>query len=165
MGSNIAVNLPRELRRESTPPRYRWRAIIWFIFGLIILSLGIYFGPQTVTYCRLRPLVLRPPDSPPRGWNSLPRPLPDTTASAAEGSSLSYYGYRFEVPWKDVDTVRNEGRWVEVQFKTRQVVTFTNPDYLQQNPINIHGDAASGLRITQSEINRIIQSFGPSPGN
>jgi len=103
---------------------------------LFILAAGIYFGPQTVAYWRLRPLVLSPSDSPPRGWSSVPRPLTDTSVSPSEGTVLSYYGYRFEVPWTGRDKESNEGRWVKVSFKKGQAIRFTNPAFFQDNPIS-----------------------------
>jgi len=117
----------------------RWRsplAFVWCAFGIVLLAGGIYFGPQTVTYFRLRPLLLTSTDYPPRGWSSVPRPLADTKVSTAEVSILSFYGYRFEVPWKEIDKEWNDGRTVRVRFKTGETVTFNNPEYSQNNPIN-----------------------------
>jgi hypothetical protein len=91
-----------------------------------------------LTYCRLRSLVLRPSDIPPRGWDSAPERLADTKASTADGSTLEYYGYRFEVPWKGIDRDSNEGRAFEVRFKTGQVIRFLNPEFFQDDPINNH---------------------------
>jgi hypothetical protein len=80
-------------------------------------------------------MLFRPNDAPPRGWSSIPRPLTDTAISIADGTTLSYYGYTFEVPWKDIDKERNEGSTVEVLFKTGQVIKFNNPSYFNSNPI------------------------------
>jgi hypothetical protein len=101
--------------------------------------LGVYFIPQTIAYYKLRPMLFRPPDAPPRGWNSVPRPLSDTASSMAEGITVSYYGYSFDVPWKEIDkqwTQWNKGRTVKVLFKTGQVVKFNNPEYFDESPIN-----------------------------
>jgi hypothetical protein len=263
--SNKVVALPAK-RRQAKKPRHQHtgRVFILYTFALIILMAGIYFGPQTVTYWRLRLAVLRPSDTPPKGWSSVPKPLAQSAASASEGTVLSYYGHRFEVPWKDRDREWDEGRWIRVSFKTGQTIIFINPAF-QHNPISaqvardeafvpsirgskyqqykavisatpsqwspfrsrkgfarvrllleikgllfehnevvpdifsfetksyrgfeisglshdwqdvmlnlfdltdhwfqisILGDARSGVRITQSEINRLIQSFGPAP--
>jgi hypothetical protein len=104
---------------------------------LIILVAGAYFGPQSVTYWRWRSagLLRRPSDSPPRGWSSVPRPLDDVSVSSAEGTVLSYFGYRFEVPWKDPEKGLNEGRWAQVTFKSGQTVRAINPTISQDNPI------------------------------
>jgi hypothetical protein len=119
-------------------PRRRGVIFVWCAVGLIILSSSVYFGPQMLTYCRLRSLVLRPSDIPPRGWDSAPERLADTKASTADGSTLEYYGYRFEVPWKGIDRDSNEGRAFEVRFKTGQVIRFLNPEFFQDDPINNH---------------------------
>lgn len=125
----------QEKRRES---RYIGYAF-WCTFALIVLAVGVYFGPQTIAYWELRSVVSpRSSDIPPRGWSSVPRPLTDTTVSPAEGTVLSYYGYKFEVPWPDRDKERNEGRWVEVTFKSGQTIRFTNPAFFQDNPISGH---------------------------
>jgi len=107
--------------------RHRLRTEYVFVgctIALLALVAGIYFGPQTVSYWRLRPFVMRPCDQPPRGWCSV----------------LSHYGYRFEVPWKDCDQEFDEGRWFQVNFKTGQVVRFINP-VPQENPISGHVSA------------------------
>jgi hypothetical protein len=114
--------------------------------ALLILAAGIYFGPQTLTYWRLRPDVTRPCDQPPRGWCSVPRPLEPTATSAAQGSVLSYYGYKFEIPWKDRDKEVNDGQWIEITFKTGQSVRFLNPALFQYNPIS--GHISQGLKET-----------------
>ncbi|HKI11994.1 MAG TPA: hypothetical protein VKA02_07765 [Candidatus Acidoferrum sp.] len=118
----------------------------------IVLASGAYFGPQTISYCRLRSTVFRPPDSSPRGWSSAPRPLDDAIASTAKGSVLSYYGYRFEVPWDDIDKEWDEGRTVRIRFKTGQVIRFSNPEYFQDNPVNSH--------VAQDDADYFTQAFG-----
>ncbi len=117
-------------------PRRHLRIFVWGMSASIALVLGIYFGPQTITYCGLRPSILRAPDVPPRGWRSVPRPLADNRVSAAEGTALSYYGYRFEVPWKEIDKEWNEGSSVKVLFKSGQVIRFNNPEFFDWDPIN-----------------------------
>jgi hypothetical protein len=81
-------------------------------------------------------MLLRSPDAPPRGWSSVPQPLTDTVVSMAEGTTLSYYGYSFDVPWRAIDKERNEGRAVELFFKTGQTIRFYNPEYSDRNPID-----------------------------
>jgi len=108
----------------------------WSIFTAVIIALGAYFGPQSITYRRLRPFLVRPNNSPPRGWSSVPQELTDTTASMAKGATISFYGYRFDVPWKEIDKQWNEGRSVKVLFKTGQVLRFNNPEYFDWSPIN-----------------------------
>jgi hypothetical protein len=92
--------------------------------------MGAYFVPQTITYYQLRPMLLRPIDDPPRGWSSLPQPITDTTASTADGTTISYYGLEFEVPWQGIEKQRNERCTCETIFKSGQVVRLINPDCL-----------------------------------
>ncbi len=112
--------------------------LVWCALSLIVLASIIYFGPQTITYYRMRPVVVRSPDLPPRGWYSIPRPLANTIASTAEGSALSHFGYSFEVPWKPIDKEWNEGQFVEVRFKTGQIVKIQNPEFLKNDLIRVH---------------------------
>jgi hypothetical protein len=54
----------------------------------------------------------------------------------AEGTTLSYYGYSFDVPWRAIDKERNQGRAVELVLKTGQTIRFYNPEYSDRNPID-----------------------------
>jgi hypothetical protein len=101
---------------------------------LLIGVIAAYFGPQVVRYLELLPRLRQ--TSIPVGWNSTPRPLADTTASMGDGSTISYYGYKFEVPWKDIVEERNPAEWVETEFKDGQTVKFINPAYFREGPVN-----------------------------
>jgi hypothetical protein len=72
----------------------------------------------------------------PRGWNSVPRPLADTRISIAQVSTLSFYGYQFEVPWREIDKEWDEGRTVKIRFKTGETIRFNNPEDFQDSPIS-----------------------------
>jgi hypothetical protein len=131
---------------SSSKRQKKWRpqrVIVWCIVVFVILVLGAYLGPQTITYCRLRPSLLRSPDSSPRGWGSAPRPLANTTASISEGTTVSYYGYKIDAPWKGIDKESNEGRAVEIIFKTGQKIVFVNPQYSDRDPISSDYHVAS----------------------
>jgi len=78
---------------------------------------------------------MRPLDAPPRGWSSVPRPLADTTVSTAKGSTLSYYGYVFEVPWNKIEHEWDDGWTVRIRFGTGQTIILNNPEYFPSNPI------------------------------
>ncbi len=150
MVSNRSVDESPECRQDRI---ISWRSALVFAccaIGLIVLCSGAYFGPQTVSYCRLRSTVFRPPGSSPRGWSSAPRPLDDTIASTAKGSVLSYYGYRFEVPWDEIDKAWDGERTVQIRFKTGQVIRFNNPQYFQDNPISSHAAQDDGDYFTQA---------------
>src|SRR5271156_3251827 len=148
------------------------KVFVWSALGLVVLLAGIYLGPQTITYFSLRPLLLRPADDPPRGWGSVPRPLGDTAISTAEVSSLSFYGYRFEVPWKEIDKQWDDGRTVRVQFKTGETLRFNNPECFQNNPINSkavnddrdHFGIAFGKGISESKYEQLKAVLSATPG-
>jgi hypothetical protein len=124
------TSLPRHQQEEERSHLCnKGRTFVWCGFVLVILAVGIYFGPQTVTYWKLRPLM-RSPDLRPRGWGSIPRPLTDHKASAAEGTVLSYYGCRFEVPWQGRDKEWDEGSEIKIIFKNGPTVSVVNPNLL-----------------------------------
>lgn len=141
--------------RQAGKFRHSQLLLVLCIFALILLALGIYFGPQTVVYWRLRQFLLIPPDYPPRGWSSVPGPLSDTTSSAT-GSVLSYYGYNFEAPWEEPKKVRDEGTLIRVRFETRQEITFYNPANFQDNPIRDYPELTFG-----QDANYFTEAFGP----
>jgi len=117
-------------------------------------------------------MLLRSPDAPPRGWSSVPQPLAGTAVSTAEGTTLSYYGYSFDVPWRAIDKERNEGRAVELVFKTGQTIRFYNPEYSDRNPIDsvaFHVDQndfrlafGPGVRESKYEQFKAVVSATPS---
>ncbi|MFI5127741.1 MAG: hypothetical protein ACHQJX_13050 [Candidatus Acidiferrales bacterium] len=116
---------------------------------VVIAIIGGYFGPQVLRYySELRPRLTYTPVFP-RGWDSTPKPLLDTTASKAEGTTLSYYGWRFEVPWKGFVKEWQLTDLTEVQFKDGQEVQFIDPSYFQG------GDS-------QYEEFRVVISMTPS---
>ena len=152
MESNRSMNEVLE-HPEGQPKRRRSLPVsIWWLFGLIFLVICIYFGPQTITYVRLRPAILRPADSPPRGWSSVPVPLHETTASTVEGSTISLYGHQFEAPWKEIE---GEEQGERIRFKPGQIITFYNPELTAVDPIN-----AQIVHITRAEFET---TFGAGP--
>jgi hypothetical protein len=109
-----------------TQAHWRW------IVGLCILLLAAvtgwaYFGPQVLVYLRMRRIT-----GPQALWE-VPRPLSDTSVSPAPGTTLAYFGYKFEVPWTGVEKETNEGRWVKVLFESGEEVFFANPAYFQDD--------------------------------
>lgn len=128
--------------------KYRTWAIALSPFFLIMLGCGIYFGPQIHVYLELRHIMG------PRSLGEVPRPLADTTMSKSPGTTLLYFGYRFEVPWVGIRKETNEGRWVTVFFKAGQEVSFFNPNYFQDD--TLLGDAK-----WQPEVFR--EAFGTHP--
>lgn len=58
-----------------------------------------------------------------------PQQLPDYTASNAPGTTLSYFGYAFEVPWTASFKQKafGKGGLVHLEFESGQSVTFIVP--------------------------------------
>ena len=108
----------------------------WATLVVALAVVAAYFGPQVVAYWRVRKESVRSNDDPPRGWSSVPHPLTDLALSHAEGTILSYYGFRFEAPWKEVDRVRDTERTIEVRFKSGQSISLANPDYFYADPVS-----------------------------
>lgn len=110
-----------------TSSKYRRWAILLGPALLVSLGCAVYFGPQVRVYFEMRRVA-----GPPEMWK-VPRPLDDTAISASAGTTLAYFGYKFEVPWVGIETELNEGRWVKVLFLNGQTVSFSNPDYFQND--------------------------------
>jgi hypothetical protein len=116
----------------TTELRGRRTWIATYVLLLVVGFLGAYFGPQISTAFKLRRRFMSA-SAIPRGLDSTPQPLADTTASTAEGTTLSYYGYNFEVPWKEIVKVSDlgESEWVTIDFKDGQRVVFVSPGYFE----------------------------------
>jgi hypothetical protein len=131
----------------------RLRVVSFSFLLLAVVVCGGYFGPQVVTYFRIRSSLND------AKWrlpilHSVPKPLNGTAASTAEGTTLSYFGYRFEVPWTGIEREINEGRWARINFQSRQTVTCTNPQYYQEDPIQ---------RKRVDDPSMFDRAFGPTP--
>jgi hypothetical protein len=106
----------------------KFRRVLWTIGGAIAVLLGLallYFGPQLQTYLKVRGSLTRQPPFP-RGWEAVPTPLTDLTPSAQGGTTLSSYGYQFEVPWSGIEQQVSPEDWTETRFRTGQIVRFEN---------------------------------------
>ena len=141
--------------------------------AVILLPLALYFGPQIITYWQFRPALQRREDSAPRGWSSVPQPLTDTRISTAPGTKLTYFGYSVEVPWKEVERERNEGRWADVRFKGGPTVKFINSESFDEDPINrsasLSGkddfDLAFGEAIRESKYQQFKDMVSVKPAD
>ena len=54
----------------------------------------------------------------------VPAPLQDTTISTATGSTLSYLGYKFEVPWDDAEEAKESGNVAIIPFRSGLTIAF-----------------------------------------
>jgi hypothetical protein len=102
----------------------RIRLIALSVALLAALLFAVSYGPQFVLYFRIRSAMPAADSS--SHLSATPRALLKLDKDSANGTSLSYFGCRFEVPWHDVELERNEGRWAEVQFKTGQTIRVLN---------------------------------------
>ena len=100
------------------------RLIALSVVLLAALLFAVRYGPQFVLYFRIRSAM--PGADSNSHLSATPRALLKIDKDSANGTSLSYFGCRFEVPWQDVELERNEGRWAEVQFKTGQTIRVLN---------------------------------------
>jgi hypothetical protein len=94
--------------------------------GIFIVAavFAIIYEPQFVEYSKLRRMI--PADHSTGHLSAAPQPLRESNKNVATGTSLGYFGCRFEVPWQDKELERNEGRWAEVQFKSGQTIKLFN---------------------------------------
>lgn len=71
------------------------------MLGFAVLALGMVIGAPiafSLYSAHTAPKVV---------WVT-PQPLQDTAVSQAPGETLSYFGYTFEVPWKDLDPAQTK---------------------------------------------------------
>lgn len=111
----------------SSVSKYRLWTIVLCPALLIALGCAFYFGPQVQVYLEMRRI-----GGPPGLWE-IPRPLAITGVSTSQVTPLSYFGYKFEVPWVGIEKEWGDGRWVRILFKSGQEVFFSNPDYSQHD--------------------------------
>jgi hypothetical protein len=79
------------------------------------------------------------------------------------GKTLSYFGYKFEVPWTGVvrEWTRDYERRVAVQFDTGQIVFFWDPAYSQTDSLSGYSGSKydhlkSVLSVTRSELSPFL---------
>jgi hypothetical protein len=77
------------------------RILVTLAITLAVVFVGVeWIAPVALSYhgARKAPAVTR----------VVPTELKDQTVSQAPGSQLSYFGYQFEVPWKDLDETQTK---------------------------------------------------------
>jgi hypothetical protein len=101
----------------------RWKRVLMSI-GILTVGFVIYiwlFGAQTFFAVEARVTAHKLPFV-----EKTPVPLPDTSVSNAPGTTLSYFGYEFEVPWTDVDSEKTKmvgGNKVIIAFRSGNVLS------------------------------------------
>ena len=95
-------------------------ALLTVLFDLLGPPIGIYF--MATWEARKIPAL-----------KVTPQPLKDYSVSEAPGTVLSYFGYRFEVPWNATFKTRglpentDESGWIDLDFASGQNVLFVAP--------------------------------------
>jgi hypothetical protein len=115
--SNVAMT-------RSISKHFLWSVVLGILFAALLFT-GFRYGPQFVLYLRFHRMLQNADYN--GHLSSTPQPLSESGTSSEKGIVLSYFGCKFEVPWRDVSLERNEGRWAEVQFKTGQTVRVLKP--------------------------------------
>lgn len=93
------------------------------LFALLVFLLKVLAPPITI-FAMVRKVSENVP-----GVKVTPRPLTDYSISDAPGTTLSYFGYGFEVPWNAEFKTKTFGErgLVQLQFESGQNVTFISP--------------------------------------
>jgi hypothetical protein len=82
----------------------RKRVLIWFSALLGVLALYLYFfGPQTAFALMAWNTGRKMPSA-----KVVPVELNDVSINHAPGTTLSYFGYAFEIPWKGIDAAKSK---------------------------------------------------------
>jgi hypothetical protein len=111
----------------------RWRRIscaFGRVAALVVLLIVLFnlLGPPITIFFMARWEARKVP-----ALNVTPQPLKDYSISNARGTALSYFGYRFEVPWNATFKTRglpkntDKSGMVELTFESGQGVLFIAP--------------------------------------
>ena len=103
--------------------RLNARLTLCFLGFLCATVLGfIFLGSRLFAFDMVRRMRNEHPE-----LAAVPQPLPDSTVNPAEGMSLARFGYAFEVPWKDLDGIRDFDSGSAMSFKSGRRVMFMGP--------------------------------------
>ena len=99
------------------------RLFCW-LAGIVIafLTYSYFLGWQTDYYFMAHYTAHRMPQV-----NIVPEPLVDLASTKAPGTTLSYFGNSFEVPWKDTKIEKSPSNIAVVKFASGQVVMIWAP--------------------------------------
>jgi hypothetical protein len=81
----------------------------------------------------------------------VPRPLATSSVSKLSSTQLSYYGVKFETPWKQVSSVQQASSLVRVQFDDGQFVVLLDPAK-RINRLKVSRDSALAKGRDISEV-------------
>jgi len=84
----------------------------------------------------------------------VPQPLPDTSVSANQGTTLSNFGYQYEAPWTDIVKVTRRDKFVaSVIFRSGEALAFFDPASAP--------DGANIMRVATADSRNVLSVFGP----
>jgi hypothetical protein len=101
----------------------RWKRVL-ISLGIVLVACVAYlwlFGTQTFFALEARNIARKLPFV-----KRTPVPLPDLTVSRVSGTTLSYFGYEFEVPWSDIDKEKTKivgGNKAIIAFRSGNVLS------------------------------------------
>jgi len=101
-----------------------WSSLaIVVIVACLILAYAYFFGPATMFIWQAKQEAARNP-----GLARVPIPLPDTSISSNPGTSVTLFGYQFEVPWQGQVIVKTSGDYAaDVHTVSGKPFVFFNP--------------------------------------
>ena len=103
----------------------RSKRVLMVIGALVILGVGYvwFFGFQTMMILEARDIAHRTP-----GVKLAPVPIKESSAANASGTTLSFFGYQFQVPWNDLDEskTRIHGNRVLLVFRSGKSLMFSS---------------------------------------
>jgi hypothetical protein len=103
--------------------RRLFRLFLWLVgIAVAFVTYSALLGYQTDFYLMARYTAYRMPDA-----NVVPQPLMDNSISRCTGTTLSYYGNAFEVPWKDATQLKSLRNITRITFVSGQDVLIWAP--------------------------------------
>ncbi len=97
----------------------RW-AIVLAVVALLVGAYAVLYGLQTFAVLSAHVWQREYPE-----LAQVPQPLADTSASTGKGAKAASYGYKFEVPWTDLDNVSPAPGYSTVSFRSgRRIIVF-----------------------------------------
>jgi hypothetical protein len=104
-------------------PKKIWKALLP-LAALVVLVLGYVaiFARSTAAVYRAKTEALKNP-----ALSLAPVPLPDTSVSQIKGKTEAFFGFQFEIPWKDGQVKNGNSAVMIISPSRREAMTFFNP--------------------------------------
>ena len=112
------------MTKPKLPLKRRLLRLFFWLAGIAVVFViyGDLFGPHTTFYIMAHYMAYR--DS---SVNIVPKPLTDNTSSHSPGTTLSYYGETFEVPWRGIVVQKVVSKITAVEFASGQSLMIWAP--------------------------------------